>query len=709
MMILVSVALSQEYDDMYFSKKEVNPEYIARYSSQARGDYSSQDQSEYAGEESAEFAEYELINDGNQNFGVAREYYPENGSGDVIINNYYSGTNFNDPWVNRRWRNNFAFGYSPWGGWNWGWSVGYGSPYAWGGFDPWYSPWGWGGAGWYDPWNAGGWGYYDPFWGPSYAWGSPWGWNRWNRWGYGGGYYRGFHDGYYAGGGVLVINVPDPPIQAEVAPVAVEAVESLEEAEVVAAQDLPVEVVAEAVAEDQVVVEAQFGYYNDALMFSQTQYLDVGSTTFKNNFNFAQLGAVFNHTKGDIVQDKFKGGSFAISLNRINNFNNEYRYDSRNFQNSITDSFIQGAGNLFPDELGGFEGIAYDHFLLEEADYDNAPDFIFEDTNGQTYISPNIEDGADIEGYASLVGNFEGVLPRQSEVIRTFGSQYQFNLAWGGNYDDFLYFGGAVGIQSVSFTRRRTYLENEFQFDDGTADNLLNFIEISDRLNINGSGINVSFGGIIRPVDFVTIGINYTSPTYYALNEENFYVFETEWNPGFSYVAGPDTLEMGYIRTDSDLFRSNYNLKSPAKLNVGTAVFLSSYGFITADVEFIDHTTSQLKSNDFVVTEDNGVIQDIYRAVVNYRLGAEFRYDQLRFRGGYNYMGDPYKSSDFDRSRSSYSLGLGYRAEDYFVDVAFINSTRNSLYSPYELVEDTPVAETENTTTTIALTLGFVF
>ena len=72
-------------------------------------------------------------------------------------------------------------------------------------------------------------------------------------------------------------------------------------------------------------------------------------------------------------------------------------------------------------------------------------------------------------------------------------------------------------------------------------------------------------------------------------------------------------------------------------------------------------------------------------------------------------MGDPYKSSDFDRSRSSYSLGLGYRTEDYFVDLAFINSTRNSLYSPYELVENTPVAETENMTTTVALTLGFVF
>ncbi len=511
---------------------------------------------------------------------------------------------------------------------------------------------------------------------------------------------------------------------------------------------------------------AQFGYYNDALLFSQTQfngtariqgiggaqvslggdisvansnpaglgffnrsaltftpafdfhstdtrYLGDNSTTFKNNFNFAQVGAVFNYSKGDIVQDKFKGGSFAVSLNRVNNFNNELMYDSRNNENSITDSFIQRSGTLFPDELGGFNGVAYDHFLLEEADYNTESDFIFQDENGDVFISPNLDENSVIGGYASLVGEFEGVLPRQNEVLRTSGSQYQLNLAWGGNYDDFFYFGGGVGINSLNYTMRRSYLETEYQFDDGTPDDLLNSISISDRLSINGTGINISFGGIIRPVDFVTIGVNYTSPTYYGLQEENVYTFETDWNPGFFYVAGIDTLEMGFIRTESDIFVSNYNLRTPAKLNLGASVFLSKYGFISADVEYIDYSRSQLKSNDFVVTEDNQAIRDIYQAVFNYRLGAEFRYEALRFRGGYNYMADPYKDNAFDRSRSSYSLGLGYRTKDYFVDLAIINSMRNSVYSPYELFDGensvAPEARTDNQTTTVALTLGFIF
>ncbi len=507
---------------------------------------------------------------------------------------------------------------------------------------------------------------------------------------------------------------------------------------------------------------AQFGYFNDALMFSQTQfngtariqgiggtqvalggdlslsnsnpaglgffnrnlfsftpafdfhstetrYEGQNSSTFKNNFNFAQLGVVFNSSKGDIVQDKFKGGSFAISLNRVNNFNNELRYDSRNPSTSITDSFIEGAGALFPDELGGFESVAYDHFLIEEADYNTDQDFIFETVGNQVFISPNIQDFNDVDGYASLVGNFEGVLPRQSEVLRTDGSQYQFNLAWGGNYDDIFYFGGGVGIQSVSYAQRRNYTENEFQFTDGTPDDLLNSINISDRLFIDGSGVNVSFGVIARPLNFITIGVNYTTPTFYALSEESFYTFTTDWNPGFYYVAGTDTLEMGYIQTQSDIQTSNYSLKTPSRLNVGAAVFLGNYGFVSGDVEFVDYSTSQLKSNDFSVTEDNNAISDIYQSVVNYRLGAELRYEAIRVRGGYNFMADPYKNSDFDRSRSSYSVGIGYRPRDYFVDLALINSERRSFYNPYVLAEDSPRARTDNFTTTLALTVGIIF
>ena len=507
--------------------------------------------------------------------------------------------------------------------------------------------------------------------------------------------------------------------------------------------------------------QAQFGYYNDALLFSQTsfngtariqaiggaqvalggdasmansnpaglgffnrsaftftpaldfhssdsEYFGQTTSSFQNNFNIRQLGVVINYGKGDIVPSKFKGGSLALSINRVNNFNNEINFDNFNNNNSIVDSFIERSGNAFPDDLGGFQGVAYDHFLIEEADFNSDVDFFLDDAGGRTYISPNFGDGT-IEGYASLFGGFAGSLPRQNEVLRTSGGQYQFNIAYGGNYDDRFYFGGGVGIQSVNYTQKRTYLESEYAFDDGTPDDILNSIRIVDRLDIEGAGINATAGIIARPVEFVTVGLTYTSPTYYALNEENDFIFSTDWNSNYSYIAGEDTVDLGFISTTSDLQISDYNLKTPSRLNLGTAFFLGRVGFISADFEFVDYANAQLKSDDFVVTEDNDVIRDIYQSVVNYRVGAEFRLDEIRLRGGYAHQSDPFVDDEQDGARRSITFGLGYRTQDYFVDLAVINSQYNVLYNPYTLMENSPTVDIENTTTTVALTVGINF
>lgn len=462
---------------------------------------------------------------------------------------------------------------------------------------------------------------------------------------------------------------------------------------------------------------AGLGFYNrsvfsftPALDFhnSESDFLGSGSSTFKNNFNFNQLGAAFYYGKGDVDPDKFKGGTLAISLNRLNNFNGQISYDGRNNQNSITDSFIQQAQNFEPNALPGLSNVAYEHFLIEEADYDSTPDFFINDVNGQGVISPNFS--GDIDGYASLVGSFEGYTPRQIESIETKGGQYQFNVAYGGNYDDMIYFGGAVGIQSISYTQKRNYAESEFQDADGNPDNILNSISISDRLFVDGSGVNVTLGAIFRPLNFFTLGVSYVSPTYYALSEESDFEFTTDWNSNFSYVAGADTIQLSSITTTSDIFTTNYNIKSPSKLNLGTAFFLGKYGFVSADLEYVDYSTAKLRSGDFVVTEDNQEIESAYQNAINVRLGAEARIGKVRARAGGAYFSDPYSDGDeIDRSSTRFTFGLGYRERDYFVDLAIINTFSNSVRSPYNLVENTPEVISDLTTTTAAITVGLVF
>ena len=454
---------------------------------------------------------------------------------------------------------------------------------------------------------------------------------------------------------------------------------------------------------------AGLGFYNKsefaftpALNFhnADASYFGDNTSSFRTNFNFAHLGVVLNYSQPNTTDHKFRGGSFAITFNRTNNFQSEVEYQGLNSNNSITDSFVENAGTLDPSLLGGFEAVAYNQFLIDRTDGFAVLD------NGLVTL---VEDDPAYGGYTSLVGNFYGSLPRQSESIRTRGGQNQINIAWGGNYMDRLYFGGGLGIATVDYRRTRTYVEDNFTFDDGNPDDILTNLTIEDELTVTGAGVNLTLGLIARPLDFMTLGVSYVSPTFYALEEESSFDFTTVWNEFYAYQLPDDTVSLGFISQQSDLFTSNYNLRTPAKLNFGTTIFLGKQGFLTGDVEFVDYSTAEIRTNDFQERADNQEILALYNSVVNYRLGAEFRFDAIRLRGGYAYQADPFKNPNIDRSVQNLSFGLGYRNKDYFLDFTIVNSRTNNQFSPYFTFDDTPVAEVEQVTTNALLTFGVNF
>ena len=437
---------------------------------------------------------------------------------------------------------------------------------------------------------------------------------------------------------------------------------------------------------------------------SESDFLNSKTQNFKNKFNFNNLGIVF---KNSSEEGKFKGGVFGISVNKINEFANEYRFEGRNGNNSIVDSFIDQAGTTNPENLTSFEQIAYDHFLIDLADYNSDIDYFF---SSEGVITPNEGDGT-FEGYGSPLGNIAGSLPRQEGTVRTTGAQYQWNFSYGANYDDLLYFGASLGVQTLNFDRKRTYIENEFEFSsDNASDDLLNSIRIDDNLNITGTGVNATFGLIARPTDFLRIGVSYVTPTVLNLAEESSFDFATHWNPFYSYALPNETVSLDKITTSSNLVTSNYSLRTPSKLTTGLAFFLGKHGFISGDFEFVNYGKGQLKSNDFSPTADNRSINNLYTNTINIRVGGEFRFDMFRLRAGYAHQGDPFLEKDIDRSISSISGGLGIRVDDYFVDLAITNSKFDSSNKQYVLSNGAePTATIKNNATNVAVTVGFKF
>lgn len=434
---------------------------------------------------------------------------------------------------------------------------------------------------------------------------------------------------------------------------------------------------------------AGLGFYNRSVFSftpslnfhsSDTEFLGTNTNNFKNNFNFNNLGIVFNNSKRDLEEGKFRGGSFAISINRINDFHNEFRYDGVNNSNSVIDFFLQQSAGIAVGNIAnrGALTLAYDNFLINPV-------------ANQTGV------------YDSFVLGF----PRQVETVKTSGAQYQWNFSYGANYDDKLYFGGGIGINSINYKQEKIYRESEFIESDGSPDLALRDLTLNETLDINGIGINATLGIIYRPVNTFRWGVSLTTPTFFSMNEESFSDLATNYND-FYYAAEDTTLTS--LFSESPITTSNYRLRTPMKLNTGVAIFFGKRGFVTADVEFVDYSNAQFKSDDFSVTADNRTIENLYGSTMNYRVGGEIRADIFRFRAGYNYLGDPFNNGSIDRSIQRYSGGIGIRMRDYFIDLAVINTKSNGIYSPYTLdIGNHPVANISNNSTNVAVTVGFNF
>ncbi|WP_323757700.1 outer membrane protein transport protein [Roseivirga sp.] len=421
----------------------------------------------------------------------------------------------------------------------------------------------------------------------------------------------------------------------------------------------------------------------------QTEGDSFGSTNKDeaNKFSIANLGVVINFNKGDLIPGSFRGGSLAITYNRINDFNRNVLSSGYNGDNSIIDNMLQQADGFFPDELNGIAQTGYDHYIINP------------DPNDQTL-------------YHSPVLGF----PTQTETIRTKGYTDQVNIAYGTNFDDKIYLGAGMGITSSNYSNSRIYTES---FNNEP----LSSFTIDERLELNGTGVNFNIGAIVRPVDVLRVGLSYTSPTFYSFNEEGDNVYTSEWNnydvSNFrddqnNRLILEDTV-LNTLQTATDIFVSTFNLRTPAKLNAGLAFFFNKNGFITADIEHLNYANANVSSSDFFSGNDNTTIENIYNSVTNIKLGGEYRYEMFRFRVGYANYGDPYKSNfdgvDLDRSKKIVSGGLGINMGKYFFDFALVNTKYDESFRSYRMavLEDSPLTTIKHNFTNAKLTFGLNF
>lgn len=406
---------------------------------------------------------------------------------------------------------------------------------------------------------------------------------------------------------------------------------------------------------------------------SSAAYNNVTSDDHKINFALGNIGVVF--TLKPFKKDKtggFQNFNIGFGVNRENNFNTRLFIKGPNNQNSLMTSFT--------NELNNSPGGVSQDMISTLYPFDIGPAYnanlIYWDDQQQKYLSDAPNGGVN-----------------QQKTVSTTGSINEFDISFGGNYNDKLYFGGTIGIPVIRYYESSSYVETRV---DPSIPNFRS-LTYNQYLQTDGTGINLKLGVIYRPISWFRIGVAIHTPTYFGNMRDS-------WNSSMTSVFFDST------RWNTTQFSPNgqydYEMTTPFRAIGSLAFTIGQVGLISAEYEYVNYNQARFYSSDSSTFSDvNSQIKNSYTSPVNVRVGTEWRIKNLRLRAGFGYYGSPYKSGINTGEQYVISGGLGYRAKHYFMDAGY---SWSQMKEDYYLYDPTLVNPSNNTwnNSNISLTFG---
>ena len=169
-----------------------------------------------------------------------------------------------------------------------------------------------------------------------------------------------------------------------------------------------------------------------------SNYLNNSIEESQLRFNIDQIGATFH--KNFHKETGFISGTFGFSFTKVNEFNNHFSINGMNTLNDILDHFTQDANQINENNWPLFTNMAYNVYLIDQFE-DPQTNESFYDRTVQEY--PSVDTPVD-----------------QFDNITTKGSQNQWSISYGANFQDVLYLGAGLGIQSLRYDIEKYYQEN---------------------------------------------------------------------------------------------------------------------------------------------------------------------------------------------------------------------------------------------------------
>lgn len=418
-----------------------------------------------------------------------------------------------------------------------------------------------------------------------------------------------------------------------------------------------------------------------ALRFANTEAKLPGNnfpgTEKKSHFHFDNIGIVFNTMPRN---SKWKTFNVGIGYNQLANFNRTIFYEG-DTDGTILNNWFDAARPIMQNSnINDFDPRTLDPFTGTLAYQAGA---IYYQNSVPTY---------DFEGN-------ENATVTRNQILEQSGTMNEMVFSLAGNYDEKLFIGTTVGVPFVRYRLSGEYQE----IDNAGVVEFFDDLAYTEYLGTDGVGVNVKLGVIYRASQALRIGAHVHSPTWLRLTDD--------FNNTFFYRYTDGT------GTNSDQANSpsgnfDYRLATPWRAGLSGAMLIQKYGFVSADVEWVDYSASRYNFTADVANSDNRAaerqvntnIQRLFDPTMNFRVGAEAVLSDFRLRAGLNLLGKPYANeSGFN---TAYTAGAGVRGESFFLDLGFRFGSGTGSVIPYS---GGPRVTTKNRVSDFLLTIGFKF
>lgn len=311
----------------------------------------------------------------------------------------------------------------------------------------------------------------------------------------------------------------------------------------------------------------------------------------------------------------------------------------------------------------------------------------------------------------------------------------EYNISFGGNILDFLYWGMDFGITSLRFDQQVLWNEKledaKIANNDGTIVTTDANWAMTNNYFVRGNGFNYKLGFIVKPIQELRLGFAFHTPTWYAMEEEY---------KAFTIYDYPDTdIRPGGAETNNGYYGYNdYKFSTPWRLIASAAGVIGSKFIISADYEWTSYQGMNFSAykewgvfnNAFYY--ENKDIDDYYQSTNTFRIGAEYRVlPQVSLRAGYANVSSPIKqevrdneytiytagtnpSYSMDNSINYVTCGLGFKYKKFYCDLAYVYKHRSSDWhaftpDPHSPELPSPQSKLTSEDHQIAVSMGIKF